>query len=168
MGGFFFKYHLNMKNQKIPTKLFTLICNNQIDLLQNIVVVIKNLGILTETISQSRTDDPDVVSINIEIAIPSNLIDPTILNLKLIPGVIDVLISYGSVLQVALFRISSRANRNISDILYKYHAQCVSLENDCLTFVQIAKEKEILSLLNSLDGPELTYFSQIPIFSNMC
>jgi len=64
---------------------------------------------------------------------------------------------------MALFSVCSKMNKNIWDIIHKYHAHCISLENDSLTFLQIAKENEIISLLNVLDGPELLSFSQIPI-----
>lgn len=151
-----------MKNQT-TTKLFSLSCTNQIDLLPQLVSVVKDLGLLIETLSQSKTDVPEIIILSIEIAIPGNLVDATILNFKKIPGVIDVFVSFGSVLNMALFSVCSKMDKNIWDTIHKYHAQCISLENDSLTFLQIAKENEIISLFNVLDGPELLSFSQIPI-----
>ena len=89
----------------MTAKLFTLNCKNQRDLLPDIISTMYQLGLEIETISQSRTDIPEIVLITIEVAMPGVLIDNTILNLKKIADVLDVTITFGSVLNAALYNL---------------------------------------------------------------
>lgn len=147
----------------MTAKLFTLNCKNQRDLLPEIISTIHQLGLEIETISQSRTDIPEIVLITIEVAMPGILIDNTILTLKKIADVLDVTITFGSVLNAALFKISFDKNENIWEILHRYNVRCISIENNTLLIHQIAKEGDIQRLYNALEGPGLISFSQLPL-----
>jgi acetolactate synthase small subunit len=152
-----------MKKKNMTSKLFTLNCKNQRDLLPDIISTMYQLGLEIETISQSRTDIPEIVLITIEVAMPGILIDNTLLNLKKIADVLDVTITFGSVLNAALFKISFDTNENIWEILHRYNVRCVSMENNTLLIHQIAKEGDIQRLYNALEGPGLISFSQLPL-----
>jgi acetolactate synthase small subunit len=152
-----------MKKKNITSKLFNLNCKNQNDLLPKIISTMHELGLEIETISQSRTDIPEIVLITIEVAMPGILIDNTILNLKKLPDVQDVTITFGSVLNAALFKISFDTNENIWEILHRYNVRCISMENNTLLIHQIAKESDIQRLYNALEGPGLISFSQLPL-----
>lgn len=147
----------------MTAKLFTLNCKNQRDLLPEIISTMHQLGLEIETISQSRTDIPEIVLITIEVAMPGILIDNTILTLKKIADVLDVTITFGSVLNAALFKISFDKNENIWEILHRYNVRCISIENNTLLIHQIAKEGDIQRLYNALEGPGLISFSQLPL-----
>lgn len=147
----------------MTAKLFTLNCKNQRDLLPEIISTMHQLGLEIETISQSRTDIPEIVLITIEVAMPGILIDNTILTLKKIADVLDVTITFGSVLNAALFKISFDKNENIWEILHRYNVRCISIENNTLSIHQIAKEGDIQRLYNALEGPGLISFSQLPL-----
>ncbi|TCQ99194.1 acetolactate synthase small subunit [Sphingobacterium sp. JUb20] len=147
----------------MTSKLFTLNCKNQRDLLPEIISTMYQLGLEIETISQSRTDIPEIVLITIEVAMPGVLIDNTIINLKKIADVLDVTITFGSVLNAALFKISFDKNENIWEILHRYNVRCISIENNTLLIHQIAKEGDIQRLYNALEGPGLISFSQLPL-----
>lgn len=138
-------------------------CKNQRDLLPEIISTMYQLGLEIETISQSRTDIPEIVLITIEVAMPGVLIDNTIINLKKIADVLDVTITFGSVLNAALFKISFDKNENIWEILHRYNVRCISIENNTLLIHQIAKEGDIQRLYNALEGPGLISFSQLPL-----
>ncbi|MCS3556881.1 MULTISPECIES: hypothetical protein [unclassified Sphingobacterium] len=152
-----------MKKKNMTSKLFTLNCKNQRDLLPEIISTMYQLGLEIETISQSRTDIPEIVLITIEVAMPGVLIDNTIINLKKIADVLDVTITFGSVLNAALFKISFDKNENIWEILHRYNVRCISIENNTLLIHQIAKEGDIQRLYNALEGPGLISFSQLPL-----
>lgn len=147
----------------MTSKLFNLNCKNQNDLLPKIISTMHQLGLAIETISQSRTDIPEIVLITIEVAMPGILIDNTILNLKKIPDVYDVTITFGSVLNAALFKVSFDTNENILEILHRYNVRCISIENNTLLIHQIGKENDIQRLYNALEGPGLLSFSQLPL-----
>lgn len=147
----------------MTAKLFTLNCKNQRDLLPEIISTMHQLGLEIETISQSRTDIPEIVLITIEVAMPGILIDNTILTLKKMADVLDVTITFGSVLNAALFKISFDKNENIWEILHRYNVRCISIENNTLLIHQIAKEGDIQRLYNALEGPGLISFSQLPL-----
>lgn len=147
----------------MTAKLFTLNCKNQRDLLPEIISTMHQLGLEIETISQSRTDIPEIVLITIEVAMPGILIDNTIFTLKKIADVLDVTITFGSVLNAALFKISFDTNENIWEILHCYNVRCISIENNTLLIHQIAKEGDIQRLYNALEGPGLISFSQLPL-----
>jgi acetolactate synthase small subunit len=150
-----------MKNT-MTTKLFSLSCENHPTLLTRIIQTFTRPGYALETLSQSRTDVSDIVLITLEVAIPAAQVDHMILRLKRIIGVLEVTISFGSVLNSAVFTLSDLMP-SILNSLNRFQARAVEWQHGNLLIHQIGKEADIRQLYDEIDGPNLVAFSRSPL-----
>ncbi|TWR25333.1 hypothetical protein FPZ42_12050 [Mucilaginibacter achroorhodeus] len=157
-----------MKREKLTSKLFSLSCENQKEILSKVIGLFTRTGYEIITLAQSQTDVADTVLITIEAKIPAQQVDNMLLRIRKVIGVIDVTIAFGSVLRSAMYRVSLTKNANaVWDIINKHNARGITLlEGNQLLVHQIGKAADIQRLFNELDGPQLLAFHHSPLTVN--
>lgn len=157
-----------MKKDQLTPKLFSLSCENQKELLSKILGIFTRPGYEIVTLSQSQTDVNGVNLITIEAKVPAQQVDNMLLRLRKIIGVLDVTITFGSVLRAAVYKISLTKNAHaVWDIINKHNARGVMmLEDNQLLIHQLGKAADIQQLFNELDGPQLLAFHHSPLTIN--
>jgi len=151
-----------MKKEALTTKLFSLSCQDQDGILSRIIQTFSRPNYPVVTLSQARTDVREVVLITAEVRLPAAKVDHMVLRLEKIIGVLEVTVSFGAMMQYAVYRLSS-CNGETLDILRRHQAQTVMQHQGHWLIQQTALPSEIQKLYNELDGPALVGFSQVPI-----
>jgi acetolactate synthase small subunit len=151
-----------MKKEALTTKLFSLSCQDQDGILSRIIQTFSRPNYSIVTLSQARTDVREVVLITLELRIPAAKVDHMVLRLEKIIGVLEVTVSFGAIMQHAVYCLSS-CNGTALDILRRHQAQTITQHQDHWLIQQTAHPSDIQRLYNELDGPSLVGFSQLPI-----
>lgn len=155
-----------MKKGKITSKLFSISCSTGTESLAKILQQVAKDNYNLRSVSQSLTDDNDIVLITLDLEIAGLYVDSFIDRLKTIDNVLNVTVSFGAYLQIATYQIKfNQQTLDVLDIIRPHNAQIIKIEEDKLLIIHIASEKDILSLYNKLDTISLMGFSQIPIVS---
>ncbi|TDQ78260.1 hypothetical protein [Sphingobacterium yanglingense] len=148
----------------MTSKLFNISCKSSNETLVRILLYVSKTDYNICTMSQSSTDVQDVKLITLELEIDARSIDRFIEEILQLDGVLDVAVSFGSVLHIATYQMS--CNSNTFDILHRiksHNTHIINIEADKLLIVHIASEKDIRLLYNKLDNKSLLSFCQQPI-----
>ncbi|MDR2282262.1 MAG: hypothetical protein LBE37_03585 [Sphingobacterium sp.] len=114
--------------------------------------------------SQSSTDVQDVKLITLELEIDARSIDTFIEEILQLDGVLDVAVSFGSVLHIATYQMRNDSdNIDTLNLIKTHNTQIINIEADKLLIVHIASERDIRLLYNKLDNDSLLSFCQQPI-----
>ncbi len=151
-----------MKKEALTTKLFSLSCEDQDGILSRIIQTFSRPNYPVVTLSQARTDVHEVVLISLEVRIPAAKVDHMVLRLEKIIGVLEVTVSFGAIMQYAVYRLSSCTGETLN-ILRRHQAQTITQHQGHWLVQQTAQPSDIQRLYNELDGPALVGFSQLPI-----
>lgn len=151
-----------MKKEALTTKLFSLSCQDEDGILSRIIQTFSRPNYPIVTLSQARTDVREVILIALEVRIPAIKADHIVLRLKKIIGVLEVTVSFGAIMQYAVYRLSS-CNGATLNILRRHQAQTITQHQDHWLIQQTAHPADIQRLYNELDGPALIGFSQLPV-----
>ena len=149
----------------MTTKLFSLSCEDQPNMLSRILQHFSRPGYKLHTVAQSRTDISDILLISLEVVIPGVMVDPMVKKLHRIVGVLDVTVSFGALLGTAIFRLlPSSFQPDLCGMLNSFQARILAVQEDGHLLVhQLGKDKEIQQLYDKLDGPALVGFCKSPI-----
>ncbi len=151
-----------MKKEALTTKLFSLSCHDQDGILSRIIQTFSRPNYPVVSLSQARTDVREVVLITLEVRIPAAKADHMVLRLQKIIGVLEVTVSFGAIMQYAVYRLSSCTGETLN-ILRRHQAQTITQHQDHWLIQQTAHPDDIQRLYNELDGPALVGFSQLPV-----
>lgn len=106
----------------------------------------------------------EIVLISLEVVIPGAMVDPMIKKLHRIIGVIDVTVSFGALINSAIYRLLPAALKpELCQLLNSYQARILNIYDGHLLIQQIGKEQDITHLYEALDGPSLVGFCKNPV-----
>lgn len=151
-----------MKKEALTTKLFSLSCQDQDGILSRIIQTFSRPNYAIVTLSQARTDVREVMLITLEVRIPAAKADHIVLRLEKIIGVLEVTVSFGAIMQYAVYRLAS-CNAKTLNILRRHQAQTIMQHQGHWLIQQTARPSDIQRLYNELDGPALLGFNQLPV-----
>ncbi len=148
----------------MTSKLFNISCSSSNETLVKLLLYVSKTGHNICTMSQSSTDVKDVKLITLELEIDARSIDTFIEEILQLDGVLDVAVSFGSVLHIATYQMRNDSdNIDTLNLIKTHNTQIINIEADKLLIVHIASERDIRLLYNKLDNDSLLSFCQQPI-----
>ncbi|MFD2556816.1 hypothetical protein [Sphingobacterium tabacisoli] len=148
----------------MTSKLFNISCKSNNETLVKLLLYVSKTDHNICNISQSSTDVQDVKLITLELEIDARSIDAFIKQVLELDGVLDVAVSFGSVLHIATYQMKyNSSNMDMLNLIKPHNTQIINIEADQLLIVHIASERDIRLLYNKLDNDSLLSFCQQPI-----